>query len=92
MNRCLWLTLAAALSLAACKQQEAQENSEAQTQEAPTPQTQPAKAGELSEAFVEQADLPVKEDFEEEAQQKIDEDNLESQIDALEREIADDKE
>ena len=87
MNRCLWLTLVAALALSACKKHETE-----QTPEAQTPETQPAKAAELSEAAVEQADLPVKEDFEEEAQQNIDEENLESQIDALEKEIAADKE
>lgn len=92
MNRCLWLTLAAALALAACKKQETEQKTETQTSEAQAPQAQPAKAAELSEAAIEQADLPVKEDFEEEAQQKIDEDNLESQIDALEQEIAADKE
>ncbi|HEY6726770.1 MAG TPA: hypothetical protein VI197_22205 [Polyangiaceae bacterium] len=87
MNRWLWMTLAAALALAACKKQETE-----QTPEAQTPDTQPAKAAELSEAAIEQADVPVKEDFEEEAQKAIDEDNLESQIDALEKEIAGDKE
>lgn len=87
MNRCLWLTLASALALSACKKQETEQKPEVQT-----PETQPAKAAELSEAAVEQADLPVKEDFEEEAEQNIDEENLESQIDALEKEIAADKE
>ena len=87
MNRCLGLTLAAALALSACKKQETEQKPDSQT-----PATQPAKAGELSEAAIEQADLPVKEDFEEEALQKIDEENLESQIDALEQEIEADKE
>ena len=87
MNRCLWLTLTAALALSACKKQETEQKPDTQT-----PETQPAKAAELSEAAIEQADVPVKEDFEEEALQKIDEDNLESQIDALEQEIAADKE
>lgn len=87
MNRSTWLILAGALALSACKKQETEQKSEAQTSE-----TQPAKAADLSEAAIEQADVPVKEDFEEEAQQNIDEDNLESQIDALEKEIAADKE
>ena len=87
MNRWLWLALTAALSLGACKKQETEQKPETQT-----PDTQPAKAAELSEASIEQADIPVKEDFEEEARQNIDEDNLESQIDALEQEIASDKE
>lgn len=82
MNRCLWLMLAAALALSACKKQETQQ----------TPEPQPAKAAEISDTALEQADLPVKEDFEEEAVKKIDEDNLEGQLDALEQEIAADKE
>jgi len=82
MKRHLWLILASALALSACKKQEAEQ----------TPEAQPAKAAELSETALEQADLPVKEDFEEEAAQKIDEDNLEGQLDALEQEIAADKE
>ena len=83
MKRCLWLMVCSALALSACKKQE--------TEQTP-PEPQPAKAAELSEAALEQADLPVKEDFEEEAVQKIDEDNLEGQLDALEQEIAADKE
>jgi hypothetical protein len=84
MNRLTWLALSSVLALSACKKQEAEPE---QTQEpAPTP------AAELSEAAIDQADLPVKEDFEEEAVKNIDEDNLESQLDALEREIAADKE
>jgi len=82
MNRCLLLMVAAALAVSACKKQE--------TEQAPEPQ--PAKAAEISDTALEQADLPVKEDFEEEAVQKIDEDNLEGQLDALEQEIAADKE
>lgn len=82
MKRYLCLMAASALALSACKKQETEQ----------TPEPQPAKAAELSEAALEQADLPVKEDFEEEAVKKIDEDNLEGQLDALEQEIAADKE
>ena len=72
------------LAPSACKQQETEPE---KTQEpAPTP------AAELSDAAIDQADLPVKEDFEEEAIKNIEEDNLESQLDALEQEIAADKE
>lgn len=87
MNRCLWLTIAITLALSACKKQETEQTSETQRSE-----TRPAKAADLSETAIEQADVPVKEDFEEEAFQNIDEDNLESQIDALEQEISADKE
>ena len=84
MNRLTWLALSTALALAACKKQEPEPEN---TQEAaPTP------AAELSDAAIDQADLPVKEDFEEEAVKNIDEDNLEVQLDALEQEIAADKE
>jgi len=83
MRRYLWLMVASALALCACKKQETEQKP---TTEAPEPQ--PAKAAELSETAIDEADVPVKEDFEEEAAQNIDEDNLESQIDALEQEIA----
>ena len=82
MNRLTWLALSAALALSACKKQETEAE---KTQE-------PAPAAELSETAIDQADLPVKEDFEEEAIKNIEEDNLESQLDALEQEIAADKE
>ena len=84
MNRLAWLALSTALALAACKQQ--------QTEPEKTQEAAPGATAELSDAAVDQADLPVKEDFEEEAVKNIDEDNLESQLDALEREIAADKE
>ena len=86
MNRSIWIIVAGALALSACKKEEPEQKPEGTTE------TQPAKAADLSEAAIEQADVPVKEDFEEEALQNIDEDNLESQIDALEQEIAGDKE
>jgi hypothetical protein len=84
MNRLTWLALSAALALSACKKQE--------TEAEKTQESAPVPAAELSDTAIDQADLPVKEDFEEEAVKNIDEDNLERQLDALEQEIAADKE
>ena len=51
----------------------------------------PADKGGDSKAMtddqVDKADIPVEEDFEEEAQGQINEDNLEDQVAALEKEI-----
>lgn len=44
----------------------------------------------LTDEVVDKTDIAVPEDFEEEAFTTIDEDNLEEQLDALEREIAGD--
>jgi len=76
---CLFAVL---VTVFACNQQE----SEPQTTEA----TEATEAMALTDEAVDEADLPVKEDFEDEAFEAIDEDNLESQIDALEKEIAGD--
>lgn len=51
-----------------------------------------AEATALTDDAVDEAPLSVKEDFEEEAFQAIDEDNLESRVDALEAEITADLE
>jgi hypothetical protein len=47
-------------------------------------------AAELTDEKVDQAEIPVKEDFEEEAQSTINEDNVQTQIDALANEIESD--
>jgi hypothetical protein len=47
---------------------------------------------ELSDEALDQAQIPVKEDFEPEARAAINEDSLESQLDALEKDIESDSE
>ena len=82
MKRLVWLTVPLALGLWACQKKD----------EAKTEDKTPAAPVELTDEALDQADIPVKEDFEEEAEKAIDEDNLESQIDALEKEIQGDAE
>jgi hypothetical protein len=55
------------------------------------PDVTPAASAPLTDEAVDQAAIPVKEDFEEEAYAAINEDNLEEQIDSLEKEIQDDQ-
>lgn len=76
-STCLFVAL---VTVFACNQQE----SEPKTNEA----TEATEAMALTDEAVDETDLPVKEDFEDEAFQAVDEDNLESQIDALEKEIS----
>ena len=49
--------------------------------------TADAAPAELTDEAVDQAEIPVKEDFEEEAYAAINEDNVEAELDALEKEI-----
>ena len=76
LGRFLLLTLIAAGSMMGCDKKP-----EASTDGAEPP------AAELSDEAVDQTEIPVKEDFEEEAQSAIDADNVEAQIDALAAEI-----
>jgi hypothetical protein len=78
MNR-IALTLCVLLPLAgiACEKAE------------PTAEAPPAASttGPLTDEAVAQAAVPVKEEFEEEAEEAINEDNVESEVDRLEKEI-----
>jgi hypothetical protein len=90
MKRTTWL-LALTLGTLACNQQQ-QEQPTAQV-EAEKPNLEAAAVPTaLTDEAVDQLALPVKEDFEDEAFSAIDEDTLESRIDALEKEIAADVE
>ena len=78
MNRItLTLSLLVPLALVACEEK-------AKTTAA---DAAPAASAPLTDEAVDQAAVPVKEEFEEEAQTAITEDNVESEVDRLEKEI-----
>jgi hypothetical protein len=80
MSRVDAALLLVALATVACNERESPAaNEPLPTRDEPAP---------LSDEAVDQAELPVTEDFEDEAFRTIDEDNLEDRIDALEKEIA----
>jgi hypothetical protein len=70
---CLLLSLA----VAAC------EKGESATEAAPSA----SASAPLTDEALDQAAIPVKEDFEDDAEQAINEDNVEEQVDALEKSI-----
>ncbi|HMA94370.1 MAG TPA: hypothetical protein VKP30_16880 [Polyangiaceae bacterium] len=60
----------------------------------PTTETQPApsaSAAPLTDEALDQAKIPVKEDFEQQASQEITDENLEEQVSQLEQQIEQDK-
>jgi hypothetical protein len=75
----IWLTAAFA-----CSRHETPEGARAQTSGAATPATSPASPPAAS---VNLGTVPTPEDVEEDAAQRITEQNLESELDRLEREI-----
>lgn len=84
MMRWATLLVLATLMLGACKKTDdsAAKQTEAESAEPAAP---------LTDEALDKVDLPVKEDYEEEAYKAINEDNLESQLDELEKEISGDK-
>jgi hypothetical protein len=76
------LLFAVLVMVFSCNQQESEPKA--------TEATEATEAMALTDEAVDEAELPVKEDFEDEAFGAIDEDNLEAEIDALEKEIAGD--
>lgn len=52
----------------------------------------PATSGAMSDADVDKADVPVEEDFEEEAEKALNEENLDDEVAKLQKEIEEDKE
>lgn len=80
MKRVVWTTLLLALALSACDKKKEER-----------PAAKKAVAAKLSDADLDKAQIPVKEEFEQKARTTIDEKNVESQLDALEKEINADK-
>lgn len=83
---------AAAIALLACTCLQCEKGEDASTlaPEASSPATPGGENTKLSDEAIDQSDIAVPEDFEDEAFSTIDEDNLEEQLDALEREISGD--
>ena len=80
MKRALWMTLLLALAVSACDKKKEEK-----------PAAKKATVERLSDAELDKAQVPVKEEFEVKARTSIDEKNVESQLDALEKEINADK-
>jgi hypothetical protein len=89
------LTMATAMLVATsllalgCNRQDEQQSEPARA-EGQASDVAAAAATSLSDEAEDQQDLAVEEDFEDEAYAAIDEDNLETQVDALEKEISTD--
>ena len=74
----LWVSFAllSAMAVVACKQGSSSDQGEGAE-----------SAAELTDEALDKTPIPVKEDFEEEATASINEDNVETEVDSLEKEI-----
>lgn len=82
MKRTASIAMAVLLALA-CNKESAPEHS--------APPAQPVEPAVLTDAVIDQTAVAVKEDFEDEAFETINEDTLDAQVDALEKEILSDE-
>jgi hypothetical protein len=87
MKRFNFAAMAVALSVFACEQKQTEDVPAAAAPEPPKPaETLPASAQATPEGALDQ--VPVAEDFEEQAAREITAENLEGQLDKLEKELA----
>ena len=86
MSRCLWVAVLPGLLFAACSN-EPRPKAEPAPEEAPAP-APAAPAAPVAERLDPTPDeLPIAEDFQEEAAQQVTEDNFKAQLDTIETEM-----
>jgi hypothetical protein len=81
MKSLTWVTLLFALSLTACDKKKDDDK----------PETKKSSVQRISDADIDKADIPVPANFETKARATVNETNVEQQLDALEKQINEDK-